>query len=287
MTPTLATNKDVIGNFTTTIEKYEQKNLLELLEGSNMTPAKFKQIVISELKKSDKLQQAFLNNPASLFASILHCAELGLNPSQTIGEFYFIPFKDTITPILGYKGLLTLLMRSDKVKKIWSEVVYEGDDFIYELGMHPTLVHAPNHEAIGKSANIKFVYACAKIDDEIVFKVMSKNEIQNIINIAKFSNDLYFNDKKDPEQWMAKKTVLKQLAKLMPREDDRLKKAVSMDDQMEGGGYLIMDENDNVKFVQGTVIGKKSSIYDKLMQKNHTDNLIMENNTLSLNSLQS
>jgi recombination protein RecT len=172
MTPTLTTNKDVIGNFTTTIERYEQKNLGELLEGSNMTPAKFKQIVISELKKSDKLQQAFLSNPASLFASILHCAELGLNPSQTIGEFYFIPFKDTITPILGYKGLLTLLMRSDKVKKIWSEVVYEGDDFIYELGMHPTLVHAPNHEAIRKSANIKFVYACAKIDDEIVFKVM-------------------------------------------------------------------------------------------------------------------
>jgi recombination protein RecT len=287
MTPAVSTSKDIILNFTTTIEKYEQKNLLELLEGSSMTPAKFKQIVISELKKSDKLQDAFIKNPASLFASILHCAELGLNPSQMIGEFYFIPFKDTITPILGYKGLLTLLMRSDKVKKIWSEVVYDGDDFIYELGMQPTLVHAPNHESARKSANIKFVYACAKIEDEVVFKVMSKNEIQNIINISKFPNDLYFNDKKDPENWMAKKTVLKQLAKLMPREDDRLKKAVSMDDQIEGGGYLIMDENDNVKFVQGNIIGKKSSIYDKLMEKNVSNNLLVENNALPLNTLQS
>jgi recombination protein RecT len=263
-------SKELISSFTTTIEKYEQKNLVELLEGSSMTASKFKQIVISELKRSPKLQEVFLKNPASLFASILHCAEIGLNPSQMIGEFYFIPFKDTITAVLGYKGLLTLLMRSDKVKKIWCEIVYEGDDFEYELGLEPKLVHAPNHSSIRKSSTVKYIYACAKINDEVIFKVMAKQEIQQIANMAKYKNDLYFNDAKDPEQWMAKKTVLKQLAKLMPRDDDRLKKAVSMDDNIEGGGYLIMDENDTVKFVQGTVIKEKSNIYQKLMQNNGT-----------------
>jgi len=266
MTPTLITD------FTNTIEKYEKKNFTELLEGSNMTPSKFKQIVISELKKSPKLQDAFVKNPASLFASILHCAEMGLNPSQMVGEFYLIPYKDIITPILGYKGLLTLLMRSDKVKKIWCEVVYEDDDFEYELGLEPKLMHIPNHDAVRNSATIKFIYACAKIQDEIVFKVMSKKEIQNIVNMSKFPNDLYFNDKKDSEQWMAKKTVLKQLAKLMPKDDDRLKKAVAMDDNVEGGSYLIMDDNDNVRVIQGTILGKKSSIYEKLMQPNGTNN---------------
>ena len=95
-------------------------------------------------------------------------------------------------------------------------------------------------------------------------------------------NELFFNDKKDPEQWMAKKTVLKQLAKLMPKDDDRLKKAVSMDDNIEGGGYLIMDDNDTVRFVQGNIIGKKSSIYAKLMEKNVPDDLLMENNVVDL-----
>ena len=272
MTPTLITD------FTTTIEKYEKKNLAELLEGSSMTPSKFKQIVISELKKSTKLQEAFLKNPASLFASILHCAELGLNPSQMVGEFYLIPYKDIITPILGYKGLLTLLMRSDKVKKIWCEVVYEDDDFEYELGLEPKLMHIPNHDAVRNSATVKFIYACAKLQDEIIFKVMSKKEIQNIVNMAKFPNDLYFNDKKDSEQWMAKKTVLKQLSKLMPKDDDRLKKAVAMDDNVEGGSYLVMDDNDNVRIIQGTILGKKSSIYDKIMQPTATNN----ENSLSL-----
>lgn len=278
----LTTNKDIVGSFTTTIEKYEKKNLAELLEGSSMTPAQFKQIVINELKRSPKLQEAFVRNPASLFASILHCAEMGLNPSQMVGEFFFIPYKDSITPILGYKGLLTLLMRSSKVKKIWSEVVYEDDDFEYELGLEPKLLHTPNHHSVRNSKNIKCIYACAKLDDEVIFKVMFKSEIQNIINMSKVPNDLFFNDKKDPEQWMAKKTVLKQLAKLMPKDDDRLKKAVSMDDNIEGGGYLIMDDNDTVRFVQGNIIGKKSSIYAKLMQKNQTEHLELENNIVDL-----
>jgi recombination protein RecT len=282
MTPSVTTSKDLIGNFTTTIEKYEKKNLTELLEGSSMTPAQFKQIVINELKKSPKLQDAFLKNPASLFASILHCAEMGLNPSQMVGEFFFIPYRDTIMPILGYKGLLTLLMRSNKVKKIWSEVVYEDDDFEYELGLEPKLFHIPNHNSVRNSKNIKCIYACAKIDDEVIFKVMFKSEIQNIINMSKTPNELFFNDKKDPEQWMAKKTVLKQLAKLMPKDDDRLKKAVSMDDNIEGGGYLIMDDNDTVRFVQGNIIGKKSSIYAKLMEKNVSEDLLMENNVVDL-----
>lgn len=277
-----AISKDVVGSFTATIEKYEKKNLTELLEGSSMTPAQFKQIVINELKRSPKLQEAFIKNPASLFASILHCAEMGLNPSQMVGEFFFIPYKDSITPILGYKGLLTLLMRSSKVKKIWSEVVYEDDDFEYELGLEPKLLHTPNHHSVRNSKNIKCIYACAKIENEVIFKVMFKNEIQNIINMSKVPNELFFNDKKDPEQWMAKKTVLKQLAKLMPKDDDRLKKAVSMDDNIEGGGYLIMDDNDTVRFVQGNIIGKKSSIYAKLMEKNVPEDLLMENNVVDL-----
>ena len=275
-------SKDIVSSFTTTIEKYEKKNLTELLEGSSMTPAQFKQIVINELKRSPKLQEAFVKNPASLFASILHCAEMGLNPSQMVGEFFFIPYKDSITPILGYKGLLTLLMRSSKVKKIWSEVVYEDDDFEYELGLEPKLLHTPNHHSVRNSKNIKCIYACAKIENEVIFKVMFRNEIQNIINMSKVPNDLFFNDKKDPEQWMAKKTVLKQLAKLMPKDDDRLKKAVSMDDNIEGGGYLIMDDNDTVRFVQGNIIGKKSSIYAKLMEKNVPEDLLMENNVVDL-----
>ena len=279
---TTALSTNVIDAFTEKMISYEHQIIGELINSSPMTSSQFTQIVINELSRSTKLQEVFLKNPTSLFASILHCAELGLNPSQMVGEFYFIPFNNTITPILGYKGLITLLYRSNKIKRIWSEVVYEEDDFEYELGLEPKLLHIPNQNAKKTSKDIKCVYACAKIDDEVIFKVMFKEEIQNVANLSTSTNDIYFNDKKDPERWMLKKVVLKQLSKLMPKEDDRLKKAISMDDNVEGGGYLVMDENDSVSFVRGTVIGKKSSIYEKLMQKNGTDNINIPDSSISL-----
>jgi recombination protein RecT len=263
----------LIDKFSNTMNVYEQKNLAQLLENSSLSPAKFKQIVITEIKKNVKLQEAFLKNPASLFASILHCAELDLSPSQMVGEFFFIPFKDTITPILGYKGLITLLLRSNKIKNIWTEVVYEDDEFFYEMGLEPKLLHIPNHDADRTNNKIKFVYACAKLEDnEVAFKVMSIKEVKAIINTLKVSNELYFNDKKDPENWMIKKIALKQLAKTLPKQDDRLKKAISTDDNIEGGSYLVVDDNDSLRIVKGNIIGnRKNSLYNSLNVKNEAE----------------
>jgi recombinational DNA repair protein RecT len=207
-----------------------------------------------------------------------------------VGEFFFTVSGEKIKPILGYKGLVALLLRSDKVKKIWAEVVYNEDDFEYELGLEPKMVHIPNFNSVKTCDNIKCIYACAKIEDEVVFKVMTLEEIKTIVEILETPSEYYFNDKKDPEKWLLKKVVLKQMSKLMPKEDDRLLKAVSFDENVEGGGYLVLDENDTVRVVQGTIIGKhnnknykKRSIYDNLT--NFSENpLPTENNDLHLSS---
>jgi len=259
----LTPKQTLINNFTSTISKYEQKNLAELLETHNITPSQFKNIVINEVKKSEQMQQAFLHNPASLFASILLCAELGLNPSADVGEFYFLPFGKKITPILGYKGVINLILRSGEISKIWSEIVYEDDDFEYELGLEPKLTHIPNLERDNK--NIKYVYAVAKLTNgELMFKVMSKKEIMEIVQMSKYPNQLY-GSSKDPQGWMFKKTVIKQLSKTLPK-DYYGKRGLSVDDKVEGGGYLKLDEDNNIMFVDGKkIIPKRSkSVYANL-----------------------
>lgn len=259
----LTPKQTLINNFTSMISKYEQKNLAELLETHNITPSQFKNIVINEVKKSEQMQQAFLHNPASLFASILLCAELGLNPSADVGEFYFLPFGKKITPILGYKGVINLMLRSGEISKLWSEIVYEGDDFEYELGLEPKLTHIPNLEANNK--NIKYVYAVAKLTNgELMFKVMSKKEIMEIVQMSKYPNQLYGSNK-DPQGWMYKKTVIKQLSKTLPK-DYYGKRGLSVDDKVEGGGYLKLDEDNNIMFVDGKkIIPKRSkSVYANL-----------------------
>ena len=259
----LTPQQTLISNFSATISKYEQKNLAELLETHNITPSQFKNIVINEVKKSEKMQQAFLNNPASLFASILLCAELGLNPSADVGEFYFLPFGSKITPILGYKGVINLILRSGEISKLWSEIVYQDDEFEYELGLEPKLIHKPNHERTNK--NVKYVYAVAKLTNgETMFKVMSKKEIMEIVEMSKYPNALYGSNK-DPQGWMYKKTVIKQLSKTLPK-DYYGKRGISVDDKVEGGGYLKLDDDNNIMFVDGKkIIPKRSkSVYANL-----------------------
>jgi recombination protein RecT len=253
---------------------------MDLMANHNIKPAQFSQIVLTEVKKNPKMQEAYQNNPMSLFASILHCAELGLMPSEMAGEFFFIPFRDrggklNIKPIIGYKGITALLYRNKAIKLITCESVHEGDDFEYELGLEPKLTHKPL-DKIRTNATLTHIYAVAKLENgEKVFKVMSVDEIKGVLATMKEMNTIYFDDKKDPMMWMPKKTVIKQLAKLLPK-DYLGNKALAVDDRMEGGGYVILDDKGNVVVEQENAINiraKKTNVYGTLanIKENNVD----------------
>lgn len=247
-----------IQKFNQYLDNYKQSVLPDLLKKHNLEPAQFVHIVLSEVKKNEKLLAAFQENPASMFASILAGAEIGLIPSDMLGEFYLIPRridgKLTVTPLIGYKGLTTIILRSGDVSKVHTECVFEGDEFQPIYGLEPNIIHKPNFEVQRDSSTLKFVYAVAKLKNgEYQFAVLSKADVIKINQLSRYNNDLYFNDKKDPNMWMVRKTALIQLAKLLPK-DFYGKKALEMDGQLEGGAYLSLDEENNIKIVDGKVI---------------------------------
>jgi recombination protein RecT len=253
----------LITTLTTQLSSYEKKVLPDLLEKHGISPAQFVQVVLSEVKKNEKLMQAFKENPASVFASVLAGAEIGLMPSDLIGEFYLIPrsmkgadgkYRMTATPMVGYKGLVSILLRSGDVTRVHSEVVYEGDEFTPTYGLEPNIVHKPNFSAPRTSDKITHVYAVAKFrNGEYQFVVLTRREVEAIRDMSKNSNSLYFNDKQDPNNWMAKKAALIQLSKMLPK-DYYSKKAISLDQSIEGGSVLTLDENNQIKIVEGTPV---------------------------------
>lgn len=254
-------NKELVSKFQSDMSLYENKVLTELLTQHGIRPSQFVQIMLTEVKKSPKMLEAYQQNPSSLFASILHCAEIGLSPSQEVGEFFFIPFKGFIKPVIGYKGLCTLILRNQNVKVIYAETVHRGDYFDWELGLEPKLVHKPN-TLVRNSSTLTYVYAIAKLTNgENVFKVMSVQEIRAIMATMKQVNELYFDDAKDPMMWMPKKTAIKQLSKLLPK-DYYGSTAIAIDDKVEGGGYLILDEDGK------PVVAQQKSITTKKIKTN-------------------
>jgi recombination protein RecT len=175
-----------------------------------------------------------------------------------LGEFYLIPRKIdnkmTVTPLIGYKGLVNIILRSGEVSKVHTQCVYEGEEFEPIYGLEPNIIHKPNYEVERSSKTLKFVYAVAKLKNgDFQFEVLSKNDIIKITNLSRYDNALYFNDQKDPQMWMVKKTALIQLAKMLPK-DFYGKKAVEMDNQLTGGAILTLDEDNNIKIVDGKKI---------------------------------
>jgi phage RecT family recombinase len=258
----LELSKEVVSNFKNTMEKYQDKILPALLSKHGISPEQFVQVVMSEVKKNEKLLQAFKESPSSMFASILAGAEIGLIPSDMIGEFYLIPrnvkdgnkYKLIVTPLIGYKGLVSILLRGGDITRVHTEVVYEGDEFEPIYGLEPNIVHKPNFNVPRTSDKITHAYAVAKLKSgEYQFSVMSRAEILAVKNMSKYDNELYFNDKKNPNRWMEKKAALVQLSKMLPK-DYYSKKAIGMDTMMEGGSFITLDENNNVKVIEGTPI---------------------------------
>lgn len=252
------------------MEHYQKKILPSLLQSSqmNLTPEKFVNIVINSIKKDGKLMNAFQQNPQSLFASILFGAEIGLVPSDEIGELFLIPrnlrqnnnqYKLTVTPLIGYKGLVKIIMRNSEYSKIDAQVVYKGDKFKVSLGTNPKLEHSPKFEAERTAENITHAYAVVHMKSGAnQFAVVTRNEIIAVRDSSKYPNDLYFNDAANPNRWMEKKCALIQLSKTLDK-DFYGSKAIEFDGHLQGGAILTM-ENEQVKMIDATTIVKPSRL---------------------------
>jgi recombination protein RecT len=154
-------------------------------------------------------------------------------PSGISGEAYVLPYniagKMTAQFQLGYQGLITLFYRSG-VQAIRAEIVRKNDVFTYENGniRHEIDILKSNEER----GEVVGAYAIALLNGQTIGKAMNIKDILKYRDFSKSKNSQFspWNEKNDPESWMYKKTVLKQLGKLVPK-NETIFKAISLDNQ--------------------------------------------------------
>lgn len=181
---------------------------------SMIKPERFTRMVVSALSNNKSLQEC---TPQSFLGAMMSSAQAGLEPNTVLGEAYIIPYRNKGTLEaqfqLGYKGMITLAARAHTTVR--AETVYENDEFEYELGMNPKLVHKP---ALKDRGNPIAYYATWKNADLQAdgFTVMSH---EDILKYAKKYSKA-FESSSSPWQTnfdsMAKKTVIKQALKYAP-----------------------------------------------------------------------
>lgn len=198
--------------------------------GNEQKALRFLSSVVSDVQRTPALLDC---EPTTLVNSYIIMAELQLMPSGISGEAYVLPYKNRGNMQaqfqLGYQGLVTLFYRAG-VKDIVAEIVFEKDEFDYVNGV---VTHRPDVFADDRGKAIGAYVIATLQSGGTVTKVMSKKEI---LDIAKkfsksFNSDFSpWKEKQDPQLWMWRKTVLKQAAKLIPK-NETIYRAVAEDNR--------------------------------------------------------
>lgn len=162
-------------------------------------------------------------DPASFAGALLTAAALGLEPGVN-DEAYLVAYKRECTLIVGYQGFAKLFWQSPLAKHLDAQAVFEADDFDYAYGLDPFLRHKP---AKGDRGSIVAYYAVATLTNGAsAFVVLSPEEVRALRGGREGPSGKI----PDPQHWMEKKTVLRQLVKLLPKSAE-LHRALKSDER--------------------------------------------------------
>ena len=219
-----------------------EKSLAELGKAvpSCMNAERLGRIALTTIRLNPKLAEC---TPESFLGALFQSAQLGLEPNVE-GQAYLIPYTNSkkingewvkvneVQFQIGYKGYIELFYRHSSAEFVDMHTVYENDIFECEYGSNAHIKHIPTFKNRGEVIGY---YAVAKIKNGgSIFKFMNLEEcLEHGKTHSKCIDKATGNFQKgsvwDKDQnAMCKKTVLIQLAKLMPKSIE-LQKALAMD----------------------------------------------------------
>lgn len=194
---------------------------------------------------------------ASIFGGVMECLKMGLTIGGPMQEAWLIPFKDSkqggakvATVIVGYQGYRNILDRGKSVIDLQPYAVYQGDDFDFQLGSNPYVRHKPAWMVGKEKGAMIAVYVAAHLGrGGLQVEVMPKQEVDE--HRAK-------SRAKDSGPWvqfyeaMALKTVVRKIAKYLPKSSEILARALDLDDKADRGESQNLD-------IEGLVIDTTST----------------------------
>lgn len=201
----------------------------------------------------------------SLMNALLCCAQTGLSLDPRGNMAHIIPYYSkkengkVANLIVGYQGYIDLMYRCANVVDVNPQIVYQGDEFDYDLGTNANIKHRPHwldQRNDGKGAPIEVADAAYCIltfkNGMKKFEVMHKYDIEAIRNTVK-----YYDPNDASHMWnkhwrsMWKKTVIRRMVKYVPHTPEM---AFSLDMDRRAGEGLEqkpdLDVAEEIKQVQ-------------------------------------
>jgi len=177
----------------------------------HVPPARFVRVAMTAVQSNPELLQA---ERKTLFAACMRAAQDGLLPDGREGALVIFKGKVQWMPMIA--GILKKVRQSGELLSIAAHVVHARDEFRYQLGDEERVYHVPYLD--GEPGEERLVYAIAKTRDGGVYReIMTVAEIEKVRAVSRAREGGPWST-----WWgeMAKKTVLRRLAKRLPMSTD-------------------------------------------------------------------
>jgi recombination protein RecT len=228
----------------------ELQSFLKKAEGTfaaalpkHLTPERMMRLIVTQFSQNPALRKCSVQ---SIIASSVLASQLGLEIG-VMGQAYLVPYGSTCTFIPGWQGLVTLVQNSGRAD-VWTNAVYEGDVFRYQMGSEPKIVHeaGPN---FGNEDKLIWAYAVAKVkgSERPIIEAWPIERIRGHLKKHNKVGGAHYAHKNF--EMYARKVVLLQVLKYVPR-------SIELDSAMQAN--YAAEEGKQVKFEDGVILEVES-----------------------------
>ena len=206
--------KDITDDINRSLTRLQDEGLVLPNNYNHSNALKSAFFALQEVKDRSGKPALEVCTKASIANTLLDMVTQGLSPAKK--QCYFIVYGSQLQLNRSYFGTQAVLKRLNNVKDIWANVIFEGDEFLYEIdrGREKLVSHSTKFE--NRDNKILGAYAVIQTaDDQELLTVMTKKEIDTSWTQAKTKN---VQDKFPAE--MAKRTVINRAAKAFINTSD-------------------------------------------------------------------
>lgn len=207
-----AVQKNITDDVNKSLERLQEEGLSLPPNYSHSNALKSAFFAMTNSASGNLLEQCSRESVAN---ALLDMVIQGLSPAKT--QCYFINYGGKCQLNRSYFGTQAVLKRLTNVEDIWANVIYEGDEFEYEvdrgidkLVSHKTKFQNRDNEIIGAYAVVR------KTDGEEILTPMTRKEIEASWSQSKTKQAVH---NKFPQE-MAKRTVINRAAKAFINTSD-------------------------------------------------------------------
>lgn len=201
----------------------------------HLNPDRMARLAMTEFSQNGTLARC---DPRTIFASVVVASQLGLEIGVT-GQGYLVPYKGKATFVPGWQGLVDLVSRAGR-GSVWTGAVFEGDEFEFQLGDSPKVLHRPCGEDNPKLMTHTYAIGRVRASEFPIIEVWPIRRIwAHRDKYNKVGADHY--SFKYPEMY-ARKIPLLQVLKYMPKSTE-LTAAIELSNRVDEGRAASIDAN--------------------------------------------